>query len=828
MSSSIAPTTSSSSHRHQDDNDTTNIASSVFSLSGVGAALNTTIINAVASTTTASDAGRSIFTTPLLGTPPPPPPSLLLSTSKLSTTAHRCPYPSPLSPNGGIMTLPPLSPMLAPRQDNDSDSSSPILKLKPISELGLHPPLPVKHPLMHAPGRRRSLSMTHLPIYQHHYQYRQHRMMTERQYQLPSPAATILSKLDTDVCMSDGEDGASSSHNATRRTMQGYQLSSSSSRPPIGHTFSSPITMRPAMSSGGAAAAAAAVAPGGGRPADIGRRWWDTVVRTHHVPTSPSGSPLALRPAAIPIDSEYKREGEEVDELVESEDDGDGDGRLSEIMDERGSAPRSSAYPGSPLRRLLAEHDARREFDHHGGPCSTPSSPYQYSRAELMAMPSVLGGGSGVGVGNGGGNAMVAPSPTPSSVSLPAAFSHHSHHGHHHDRSPPSTSSASALRRTKPNYLNRPNVPLYNRSKLPTDGTATEHIFTCNYVPPRSSNPLATHQPTTQPCETTSLKKADMLRHMDEIHAKDEAERVFRGDLELECASRYLADLAEMVVKETKQDLEASVTVPFSFPSSSSSGSSASSGKMISNMVLRAQADSVRHNLRHEHDPTDASSSSVRFDFAGMKCEEFREVAMMRLATHRVWRCVAAGCGKVFGTQRSMERHKSNKHHQTPNNTNANHQRHQPTHSASQPILTSSHHQQENVGMSRGTKRTATDSPSNGGVVRHYLPASPLSHTTASALALDSSSMSYERPPKRSRTEGSGKTATPLMRVRQQTPEMRRGHGSSASMSSSQPMVGGGLQMDLGERSTLRAVPVKVEEDQLADDLLQLAEGGPR
>ncbi|KAG8873111.1 hypothetical protein FRB98_009207 [Tulasnella sp. 332] len=835
-STTISPSGSSSSsfHRHHHHD---SIASSVFPPSGVGAASSSASSCNLNNNSIASDANRSIFATRLLGTPPPN--SSASTSTSILAAAHNCPYPSPLSPNGGMVTLPPLSPMPAPQQS----SSSPVLKLKPISELGLHPPLPIKNkhhavgPLPYAPGRRRSLSMTHLPIYQHHYQYQQHRATmtaSQQQYQLPSPAATILSRIDTDVCMSDGEDG-----NATRQ-MVGYHLShgrsaSSTSRPGLCQTFSSPITLRPATSSSGGTAAAAA-AGGGGGSSDIGRRWWDTVVRSQHVATSPSGSPLGLRPA-IHIDTDYKSKGEDdvdVDELVESE---DGMSGVEEEFSTGGGASAVASprvpFPGTPLGRFMAAHDAQHA--HHvkengGGVSSTPSSPYQYSRSMLLPPSGLSSSGGGGGMGSGS-RTIVVPSPTPSTVSLPAAFNHHSHSHSHRERSPPSASSTSASvnRRTKPNYLNRPNVPLYNRSKLPTDGTLTEHIFTCNYIPPRSSNPLATHQPTTQPCETTSLKKADMLRHMDEIHAKDEAERVFRGDLELESASRYLADLAEMVVKETKADLEGSVVVnvPSSSASSSSPSASTTTRKEISNMVLRAQADSVRHNLRHEHDPSDANASAlVRFDFVGMRCEEFREVAVMRLATHRVWRCVAAGCGKVFGTQRSMERHKANKHHQNQQSSSSSSQ------PQSQHAITSSYHQQENIASSsssgsRGMKRPATDSPaSSAPPMRHYLPASPLSRTSGPALMLET-----DRPMKRSRTEGSsggGKMSTPMMRVRQQTPETRSSPnmpsgGGGHSLGSGG--IGGGLQMDLGERSTLRSAPIKMEDDQLADDLLELAEG---
>lgn len=189
------------------------------------------------------------------------------------------------------------------------------------------------------------------------------------------------------------------------------------------------------------------------------------------------------------------------------------------------------------------------------------------------------------------------------------------------------------------------NVPLYNRSK-PSGGT-----FYCGYLPPRSTDPMAADPPNPEPCQTTACKKADMDRHFDEIHAKDEAGRVFRRELDVECAARYLVDLANLVLKEIKQGNSARTTIEL--PRGEAT-------KEVDNTELWIQADKIRVRIGKELLAASAADSShrmtsYRFDFLANECADFKDLARSRAQYHRAYPCVL--CKKTFGSQRSLERH---------------------------------------------------------------------------------------------------------------------------------------------------------------------------
>lgn len=150
-----------------------------------------------------------------------------------------------------------------------------------------------------------------------------------------------------------------------------------------------------------------------------------------------------------------------------------------------------------------------------------------------------------------------------------------------------------------------------------------------------------------EPCQTTACKKADMDRHYDEIHAKDEAGRVFRRELDVECAARFLVDLANMVLKEMKSEGSAQTAVKLA------SGAT----KVVDNTELWIQADRVRVRVGKELSAADASAkmTNYRFDFAANGCGDFRDLAQSRAQYHRAYPCM--GCVKTFGSQRSLERH---------------------------------------------------------------------------------------------------------------------------------------------------------------------------
>ncbi|KAG8968429.1 hypothetical protein FRC03_007371 [Tulasnella sp. 419] len=184
----------------------------------------------------------------------------------------------------------------------------------------------------------------------------------------------------------------------------------------------------------------------------------------------------------------------------------------------------------------------------------------------------------------------------------------------------------------------RPNLPLYNRSKhrLNSPGSQpTSQVYVCGYVPPPSTvSRQGIPQPAQrnhQPCETTSGKKADIARHMDEIHGKDEADRVAREELAPEYAVRYLVDLANMVSRGQLPNSESAPEWNWD--------------------ILRSEAQLVKSAVQ--------LNGSV-FDFT--KCPMFRRFAIAHAPDHRIWRCRHQGCGNIYGSQRSLERHRQKTH----------------------------------------------------------------------------------------------------------------------------------------------------------------------
>ena len=488
---------------------------------------------------------------------------------------------------------------------------------------------------------------------------------------------------------------------------------------------------------------------------NIGKLWWDSVIVAHASANSPA---IAVCSPTIPeIGLQVTRpslDGEEIDELA-------GDDHMHGY--DYGVKKEKTFLPSYSPR-----HAPRNLPSHHFRSSSLQMRPVTADAGTLPRLSTIT--------------RTVSASPSIRGVTLP--YEHYHGHPRASSSSPvsPAGSTSSlpaslspAGRRMKPNHLNRQHVPLYNRSKAPT-GTA-EALFVCNYVPPRSTNPRAP-QPTSHPCETTALKKADMERHFEEIHAKDESERILRGEFELELASRYLIDLAAIVGKEMKHDPLGTSMLP--------------SGRTIRNLDLRAQADNVR--LRVGQAVTLEIGPTPPFDFKGNGCEEFRELAIARLATYRVWRCIEPGCDKQFGSQRSMERHKANKH---PAATKRD----------AYPITSDL----GASGFTQGSrKRPAADlgSPFSS----TSLPSSPYNRPS---LNLDTNL--HPPPAKRQRKEsplkiGGSLPSPAMMRVRQQTPERRSPEFGYTP--------GLGLSGDYRDRSMISRPDVDVDER-----LLELAEG---
>ncbi|KAG8985696.1 hypothetical protein FRB90_004507 [Tulasnella sp. 427] len=365
---------------------------------------------------------------------------------------------------------------------------------------------------------------------------------------------------------------------------------------------------------------------------ELGRTWWSSVVAVSS--NTPSTSSAPLPPIAVsPPEEDAKRylphEDEEVDELSSE--------RSFSLVDSRPgstvpnpfdyhnhyharSHPSSSSFPPRDisgyhltppstadaalyqLRPLSSTTGPRRASTYSPAVRPQPNlPPYSPSAFSTTSLPTPI--------------IQLQPIPGPSSSDLP-------------------------LRGTK-----KRNVPLYNRSK-PTGGT-----FYCGYLPPRSTDPTAADPSNPEPCQTTACKKADMDRHFDEIHAKDEAGRVFRRELDVECAARYMVDLANVVLKELKSDSAGQTEIKLG------GGSGGKTSKVVENTELWIQADRVRVRVGKELSSENAPFRMVtyRFDSVANGCEDFRDLANARAQYHRAYPCV--GCVKTFGSQRSLERH---------------------------------------------------------------------------------------------------------------------------------------------------------------------------
>jgi len=163
-------------------------------------------------------------------------------------------------------------------------------------------------------------------------------------------------------------------------------------------------------------------------------------------------------------------------------------------------------------------------------------------------------------------------------------------------------------RRPKPETLDHRSSPPQRRGKIvPKSRVQKEGPHSCDYVSPVFQ----------QACSGESATKYDMIRHIHEIHGKEEAKHVVSKDLSIERAVVYLADLAEMLAKDATVAVE-----------------------------IRNQAKVAKKRV---------FSTDKVFSFDGL--DLFRAAAVERAVDHRVWKCTHRGCDQTFGSDRSWKRH---------------------------------------------------------------------------------------------------------------------------------------------------------------------------
>ena len=210
-------------------------------------------------------------------------------------------------------------------------------------------------------------------------------------------------------------------------------------------------------------------------------------------------------------------------------------------------------------------------------------------------------------VTSGSQSCSVQPQPSLSPIMSPAPVSR-----------PTSSSSATAgLRFRVKSVPSSSSVTTEKQTRrLPVDSSKTLHV--CGYMPPGGG----------EACRVTSGKKPDMVRHINETHAVSEAVLVARGELALELASRYLGDLAGLIIKSSK-------TVE-------------RSSKQSEMLIMQALLSKSR-----------IKTDGTAFDFDGL--EVFRKEAETRARTHR--RMICVDCGKDYGSDRSLSRHQSQQRH---------------------------------------------------------------------------------------------------------------------------------------------------------------------
>ncbi|KAG8950498.1 hypothetical protein FRC04_007513 [Tulasnella sp. 424] len=534
-----------------------------------------------------NDSSETVFATPLLGTPPP--------------MAHL----SPSSPSS--IVLPPISP-----------PTSEPKKLKTIAELnsvkGEHerwrpgmalPPIETlrEREVVDDRGRRLLPPPTSHPSLTHH-------------HWRPSPNIAAQMELR-------GPPDEDDAHFNEHRVRPGH--SPSSTRPTTSLSASTSLTSLPSLSPRTPYAS----------NSDLGRTWWSSVVAVAGNTPSTSATPLPRHSPAIavsPPEEDSKRymghDEEEVDELS-SERSFSVDSRAQSAVPPSSSNPfdyhnHGHSHPSFPPRDVSGYH-------------LTPPSTADAALYQLRPLTTTTGPRRASTYSPAIRPQQHLPQYSPSAfstTSLPTPRAQMQPIPPSSDL--PFSGSATPLRGTK-----KRNVPLYNRSK-PSGGT-----FYCGYLPPRSTDPMAADPSNPEPCQTTACKKADMDRHFDEIHAKDEAGRVFRRELDVECAARYLVDLANMVLKEMKSEGSAQTAVKLA------SGAT----KVVDNTELWIQADRVRVRVGKELAAADAPAkmTNYRFDFTANGCVDFRDLAQSRAQYHRAYPCM--GCVKTFGSQRSLERH---------------------------------------------------------------------------------------------------------------------------------------------------------------------------
>ncbi|KAG9042439.1 hypothetical protein FS837_010873 [Tulasnella sp. UAMH 9824] len=372
---------------------------------------------------------------------------------------------------------------------------------------------------------------------------------------------------------------------------------------------------------------------------DLGRSWWNGVVAVASSTPSTSAAPLPRHSPTIavsPPDEDVKMYGPHDEEEVD------------ELSSERSFSIDSRAGSAVPPPLPQASSSSSNPFDYHN---FAPSFPPRDVSGYHLTPPTTADGAlyqlRPLNTNTGPRRASTySPAVRPQQhlpQYSPSAFSTTSLPTPRVQMQPIPSSSDSPfpppsapLRGTK-----KRNVPLYNRSK-PSGGT-----FYCGYLPPISTDPMAADPSNPEPCQTTACKKADMDRHFDEIHAKDEAGRVFRRELDVECAARYLVDLANLVLKEIKAGSSAKTTIEMR----------GSESREVDNTELWIQADKIRVRIGKELSSADAPfrMTTYRFDFTANECDDFRDLARSRAQFHRAYPC--ASCKKTFGSQRSLERH---------------------------------------------------------------------------------------------------------------------------------------------------------------------------